>query len=233
MKQADMFQKHSVYTCRTSAGVLDDLFSLHFPNIHTVLDVTYGLGAFWRGWRREIPFQVFATDIDQEKTDRAIINAVSEPAIVPLAPLDARDLSLIDDNSFDVGVLDPPFLAAYTNKSAEVNLDDKYGTLETQRDILALYRDGIRELARVCTKGMIVKLKDGISNHVLWPIRWAVIGYGSEATGRFPEDIAVFAPCANVLVGGTWQNQQHLRRVESYFILWKFGKGAKWGSVPE
>jgi len=232
-----MFLKHSLFRDRTSGKVLSELFALHFPEVEAVLDVTYGLGAFWRGWGREIPFRVYATDLDPAKVDGAVVNSLNEPAITALPAMDARDLSPLDSpalpGSFDVGVFDPPFLAGYTHNKSSCSLDKKYGTLQAQPEILALYRDGIKELARVCRVGMIVKLKDCISCHYLWPIRHTVISYGSQATGRYPEDIAVFAPKMNVLVGGNWQNQQHLRRVESYFVAWKFGKGHKWGSMPE
>lgn len=232
MKQANMFLKHSLFRDRVSGRVLDELFALHFPKIETVLDVTYGLGTFWRGWTREIPFHVHVTDISKEKVDGAVANSINEPALFPLSRMDARDLQMAD-NIYDVGVLDPPFLARYSYPSHPHSLEKKYGTLKSQPEILALYRDAIKELVRVCRVGMIIKLKDGISNRSLWPVRHTVTSYGAQATGRYPEDVAVFAPKHNVLIGGNWQNQRHLRRVESYFLLWRFGKGVKWGSMPE
>jgi len=231
MEQEDMFLKHSVMRHRVSGQVLDTLFSLHFPDVELVLDVTYGLGAFWRGWSRPLPFNVHVTDLNQEKVNGALVDALRRDEIVPLQAMDARDLRRIRPDSYDVGVFDPPFLANYTTTHKTLNLDKKYGTLPSQREILALYWAGIQELVRVCRVGMIVKCKPGVSSHVLWPTRWAVTTYGSMACGRFPEDIAVFVPPSNVL-RGRWKTQHHLRRTESYFIVWDFDKGVRWTAIP-
>lgn len=221
MSQADMFDKLSVYRASSSSVVLQDLFALHFPDVSLVLDVTYGKGVFWRGWAQ--PFSIHATDLDPEKN--AIADSLKNPSLIPLLPMNARDLH-IQDNTYDVGVFDPPFLARYTSKTG-AHMDKKYGTLTSQQEILALYKDGIQELVRVCTRGMIVKCKPGISSSRYWPIRYFVTQYGSEACGRFPEDVAVFEPLAPVIIGD-WENQQHLRRTESYFVLWNFRRGMKW-----
>jgi len=205
MQATTMFWHHSLFRCAASGPVLETLFGLHFPEAETVLDATWGKGVFWRGWNAP---PVVGTDLDPAKARDAIADATRLP---------------FADDSFDVAVLDPPFRAASSNWA----LNEDYGTIETMKGVYRLYEQGIKECARVARLGMVVKCQDLVSSGVLRHLRWRVILWGNEACGSFPEDIAVFASGARIMCDN-WATQQHLRRSESFFVLWKFGEGEKW-----
>lgn len=152
-----------------------------------------------------------------------IVGTDLNPAMAKDAAADATRLPF-PTNSFDVVVFDPPF----RGRPGEWALGDRFGSLTSMPAVYALYREGIKESARVACLGIVVKCQDIVAGANLRHTRWRVIAAGSTVFGRFPQDIAVFTSSNYRLISSKWKTQRHLRRGESYFILWKFGKGERW-----
>jgi len=218
----DMFRVHSVFRCQSSGPIIESLMQIHFRDAETVLDPTYGRGVFWRNLMDYPWYKVYATDRDPDRS--AIAHSIKWPFITPLPPMDVTNLD-IEDKTYDVGVFDPPFLAQVSDGKAD--MESKYSTVKSQAAALALYSQGMKELVRVCRLGMIVKCKDGVSSGRYWPVEAIVTMKGSKLCGRHLEDKAVFVPACQRVSSGKWRSQQHLRRDESYFLLWRFDKGLR------
>lgn len=118
----------------------------------TVLDATYGLGAFWTKYR---PPLLTGVDINPERSPWG-------------CAVDFRDLPF-DDRSFDVAVLDPPYKLNGT-PSLE-GFDASYGVdaRSSWQDRMRLIADGARECARVARKHLLVKCQDQV---VSGKMRW-------------------------------------------------------------
>jgi hypothetical protein len=141
------------FTRTSNARLITDVHTLgYLKDDDDVLDVTYGLGAFWREWR---PRSLVAHDIDPD-----------------LAPDGVADFTAIPhgDYSFDVAVFDPPYKLNGTPGHAS---DDRYGVggeayTPTTVRLTAIY-DGCREAARVARRIVLVKVMDQVvSGHVRW-----------------------------------------------------------------
>jgi hypothetical protein len=100
-----------------------------------VLDVTYGLGGWWKRWT---PTDLVAHDLDPTKGDG----------------VDFRDLPH-PDASFDAVCFDPPYVPAGGQrrsvvKQGEADFRDRFGLAPRSRaDVVALFRGGMPECARV------------------------------------------------------------------------------------
>lgn len=139
---------------RTSnARLIADVHTLgYLRDDDTVLDVTYGEGAFWKEWR---PRQLTAHDIDGDKA--------------PDGPADFRHLPY-DDYSFDVVVYDPPYKLNGTPGHAS---DDRYGVggpkYVSTTSRVSLVLEGAIEAARVARRHVLVKCMDQVvSGRVRW-----------------------------------------------------------------
>ena len=95
-------------TTGNSSHVIRDIFALHFPDVETVLDMTFGLGAFWRGWEHAFTLTT---------------NDPYRPADTQMTVAEIRDHGDSID-WYDVIVFDPPFVA--TGPSADSH-QTRYG----------------------------------------------------------------------------------------------------------
>lgn len=110
-----------------NADLIKEVAKLYAADLSlTIADVTYGKGAFWK------------------KTPHLNVTG-SDLITVPERTYDFRDLPY-RDNSFDIVVLDPP----YVHSPGEHISDANYQNASTTKGILyngirKLYRDGMRE----------------------------------------------------------------------------------------
>ncbi|MEP3199173.1 MAG: hypothetical protein ABJO57_14950 [Lentilitoribacter sp.] len=163
----------------------------------TIADVTYGKGVFWRKCRH---LDVTGSDL----------------VTVPERPYDLRDLPY-EDKSFDIVVLDPPYVHSPGNHMT----DSRYQNAETTKgflytDILELYRQGMTEACRVARRQIWVKCKDQVQAGQQC---WAHIDILNEATkfGMKGQDLFTLLPTART-PNGRWTIQHHARKPMSY--LW-------------
>lgn len=165
----------------------------------TIADVTYGKGAFWK------------------KTPN--LNVVgSDLVTVPDRPYDFCDLPY-KDNSFDIVVLDPPYIHSPGDHMSDANYQNASTTKGIlYEDIRKLYRDGMCEAKRVARKQVWVKCKDQDQTGQQC---WAHIDILSDALelGMTGRDLFILDPTSRP-PNGRWTVQHHARKPMSY--LWVF-----------
>ena len=165
----------------------------------TIADVTFGKGAFWR------------------KTPHLNITG-SDLLTVPERPYDFRDLPY-DDQSFDIVVLDPPYLV-WPGKHMS---DDRYRNAETTKGIdymgvRKLYQDGLQEAVRIARRQIWVKCKDTVEGSRQRFLHVHLL-QDAEAFGLRGRDLFVLDATSR-MPNNQWPTQKHARKAMSY--LWVF-----------
>ncbi len=172
----------------------------------TIADVTYGKGVFWRN--------VNTADYGFLPTDAT-------------SGIDCRDLPY-DDEWLDMLVFDPPY--RYVERRTVNGHTHEQYQLESLRfeqrpgidGVLDLYRDGIKEAARVVKRGgfLVVKCQDTAGDGKQTWMHDHVMAY-CEASGFTPVDLAV------VVIPSPpptrWKIQRSLKKAHSYFIVARKG----------
>lgn len=179
----------------TSADTIAAILSLHFPQ-GSILDVNYGLGAFYR------------------KTNRAVTGLdIRLPADI-LA--DNKALPFRSD-SFAVGVVDPPYKRGDGRK-----YEQRYGVApKTETQVTWSYFAALPELLRVCNQGLIIKAQDGTDGHKFHPRHLLIARWMLDHTGLEPHDIAMNVRMR--LPGTMAQGQPHFfQQGVSYFLVYKW-----------
>ena len=187
-----------------NADLIAHVARLYAPEGTRIADLTYGKGVFWR------------------KTPHLHSTLVgSDILTVPDRAWDFRDTPH-DDESFDVAVLDPP----YIHSPGRHVTDSRYRNAETtkamlHKDIRHLYCAGMREALRIVRSdgGQIwVKCKDQVQSGLQ---RWAHCEMLADALslGLIGRDLFVLVP-SSTTPGGRWDVQHHARKRHSY--LWVF-----------
>lgn len=163
----------------------------------TIADVTFGSGTFWK------------------KTPHLNVTG-SDLLTKPERPYDFRKLPY-EDNSYDIVVLDPPYLVFPGNHMS----DARYKNAQTTAgyyydDIRKLYRDGIKEAQRVAKRQIWVKCKDAVSNSAQ---RWLHVHVlqDAEQLGLIGRDLFILDASSRT-PNGRWTTQHHARKPISY--LW-------------
>jgi hypothetical protein len=135
--------------CGVNSELMRDVASLWITPQDKVVDVTFGNGSFWS----LLPnLAVLGTDLE--------------------SGVDCRALPY-EDESIDVLAFDPPYQPTHGKPGRSYGVGDSYRTgacgLQTISDVLALYRDGLLEAARVVRSGgrILVKCQDMTYNHRL------------------------------------------------------------------
>lgn len=179
---------------RPQAEVIAEMLAICWPGTNTILDPTWGSGAFYKG-------QTPPTVAGDMRSDRA------------------RDLLLdftrlpFADKTFDVVVFDPPFQPA--------TVDGLIGTRFTKpvKGVVALeglVRAGAAEAWRVCKRGVLIKCQDYIHDHKpVWMSEWLWRELGTPY-----EVVHVTRP--GKLKASNWSRQLSAYRNHSTF--WAFSK---------
>ena len=181
--------------CDQSADAIAKILYLHFPT-GSILDVNYGLGAFYRRTDREV------TGVD-----------IRPPAAIQC---DNRKLPFEAD-SFDVGVCDPPY-----KRGDGVKYEARYGKApKTETQVTWSYYETLTELLRVVRHGVIIKLQDGTDGHRFHARLLMVANWMKEKTGLEPHDIAHTSrkSLAPTMVQGT---PHFFQQGVSYFLIYRW-----------
>lgn len=134
----------------TNADLFPNILSLYAKEGNKILDMTWGLGVFWR--KVDVSkYDLIRNDIDLKRGD------IHE---------DFRNMLLIS-NQFNMVILDPPYASRSSNKKSFVGsiYNNSKHHLNTVEDMLKFYHDGMIEAYRLLkTKGILcVKCMDEIS----------------------------------------------------------------------
>ncbi len=186
----------SVFQGRRSSEAIQAILPLHFPAAKTTVDPTYGKGVFWKG----INIAVTGGDLEGSRSK----DWVGDCRALPFR-----------DNSFDIGVLDLPFMHDIKAHSG-TNLWDDFRGIGSWEKLVSLSCLGAEELGRVCRQGFIIKLKDGIESGQYRPIVSLFI-----SRFKAPYDVLVLVPQVTLATDPKWKTVQHFRRQESYFLVYK------------
>ena len=174
---------------------------LYVPYGSLVCDVTYGTGAFWRGYRHS--YNLVPSDIQ--------------------TGIDCRDLPY-SSSSVDCVILDPPYV--YSPKGTikksistgyALNAEKGGELLASQSDVLDLYLSAIREAHRVLVdKGiLIIKTKDVIQSGRQWWMHTKLMCLvGFECI-----DLFILTQKVQPAMDPKWTRQLHARKNHSYFIV--------------
>jgi hypothetical protein len=190
----------------TNADLIRKVARLYIPDDALVADPTFGHGVFWRKLGRT-RFRLIGSD-------KRIMPGVSLVA-------DIRQGLPYADSSFDVFVLDPPYV--HTGPNGHY-LDHRYGGAATtanhsHADIIDLYRKGMVEARRVLRRGgtLWVKTQDEIESGRQ---RRSLIEVYNIAVELGFKDRDLFLLVPPPIKTKRWRKQYHARKTHSY--LWVF-----------
>lgn len=194
----------------TNADLIPDVLKLYVPG-GEVIDMTYGLGVFWKNVDLS-GYKLVKNDIDPERGD------VHE---------DFRQTHW-EDGYFDAVILDPPYASrsgslikasidrGYNNAKRALK-DGIYGT----ENVMQFYRDGINEAMRVVKPGgyIMVKCMDEIMGGKQQRNHITIWNY-AQNTGLL--DVDLFVLVQNGIPTMRHNYQLHARKNNSF--LWVFQK---------
>jgi hypothetical protein len=144
----------------TSADAIKSIFKLHMPGGGTVLDLTYGMGTFWRwDWK--------AAGIGLETSD--LYTPADHAWDFTWLPFSRFDM-VSQWREWDALVFDPPFTANGPQRNGHRH-QDRYGSTRDQEgapqnihDVHRLLREGTAEACRVARKLVVVKTQDVVES---------------------------------------------------------------------
>lgn len=131
----------------TNADQFPEILKLYVPPPAKILDMTYGTGVFWRAVDPR-GYTIIFNDIEPKRGHTSF---------------DLAALPVEWASSFDCCILDPPYKLTGTKY-----VGDQYKNRSRGRTyVWDLYRDGIKEAARVLLPGgvLIVKCMDQVALH--------------------------------------------------------------------
>lgn len=187
--------KQCVNIFSESASAIAAILDLHFP-AGSILDVNFGLGAFYRKTEREV------TGVD-----------IRPPAEIIC---DNRKLPFADD-TYDIGVCDPPY-----KRGDGIKYERRYGKApKTETQVTWSYYETLTELLRVVRTGVIIKMQDGTDGHRFHARHFQVANWMKEKTGLEPHDIALNArtSLASTMAQGT---PHFFQNGVSFFLIYKW-----------
>lgn len=193
---------YTSYTCNNDV-LFEKVSQLYFREGMMIADVTYGKGVFWRKIDLK-KYTFFPSDI-----------------LTCERKYDFRKLPYSRD-SFDIVVFDPP----YCHNPGQMIINANYKNVETTRglyhkDIIQLYREGMRESQRVLKKDglLLVKCKDEIESSRQQMSHIEIHDIATKELGMTVQDLFVLTQKTNPIVQF---KQKHSRKNHSY--LWIFKK---------
>ena len=192
--------------------IISSIINLHCGGKSIDLDPTYSTGRFYKSGAIEQPRLKF--DID--------------PQVEGVEYSDVRDLPL-DDNSMEVIMFDPPFLAtkgpSLTKNDGSNKINKRFSVFPDEVSLHTFYVDALRELYRVCTpKGkLIFKCQDKVSSGTQY-FSHVFVCNEAEKIGWYSKDLFILE-AKNRIVASWQRKQQHARKFHSYY--WVFEKRRK------
>lgn len=171
------------------------------------LDPTYSTGRIWEG----LPQPRLKFDL--------------APQIPGVIAADARDLPL-DSGLLDSVFFDPPFLIkGLEGRESTGVIEMRFSAYPTPGALWGFYRASLQEFYRVLSVGgrLVFKCQDTVSGSKQYLSHCEIIRQAEEI-GFYADDLFILAR-RNAIWSPNMQNQQHARKLHSYFLVFvKQGK---------
>ena len=191
--------KYSVYN--NEQELLKDLIELHCKT-DIQLDPTYNVGGFYKG---DIKEPIYKFDI--------------KPRLKIVKKADARDLPL-DKKSIDTMMIDPPFMFGHHGQTKNYYCSNTFGIIKDFNTLKKLYRDMIREGYRVLKKSGILLFKCQDYTDSVTTLTHCHVWSSAINMGFNVKDLAILSLPKNKIYNKKLK-QRHLRKVHSYFFVFK------------
>lgn len=185
----------------SNAEVVAKMLAVLFPDSQTVLDMTYGSGAFWPKTGASAQ-RVIRMDRDPSRGK----DLVADFQQVPLV-----------DGGVDVAIFDPPF-QSNPGKGKQGIMSGRFKAYPTVEAMEAAVKQGTQEAWRVARLGVIIKVQDHIhSSRLVRMTKWV-----EEALPAQTElyDV-VHKMTGSKVIDGKWGRQLSAWRNNSTFLIWR------------
>jgi hypothetical protein len=200
---------------KTSHGNNEDAFAailaIYARPGQRIVDPTFGSGVFWK--RIDVAqYDAYLTDLGSGGPDM-------------------RDLPG-DAESVDLVVLDPPYRYTPTANQAHPALDTRYSLKASAptrtQGVIELYVDGIKSANRILKRGgfCVAKCQDTVQDGKQIWVHCELMSR-AESLGFACRDIVVVTQ--ETPTKSRWENQRHLRKAHSYFLVFRKGGAFPFG----
>jgi tRNA G10 N-methylase Trm11 len=194
-----------------NSDLFPDVLKIYSKPGDKILDMTWGMGRFWQNVDLS-GYDLLRNDIDPARGD---------------VHFDFREMSL-PDSSFDIIVLDPPYMFGAGGKDSVMDHEYKNGMYRQNKDekgikaIINLYRDGMDEAYRMLKDDglLMVKCMDliqGRKQHRIHQQLWHIAVHDFQMVD---EDLFVLVTSSSPIMRHNYQ--LHARKNNSF--LWVFRK---------
>jgi hypothetical protein len=196
----------------TNAELFPEVLRIYAQPGSRILDMTYGNGVFWK--KVEPIYCAEFNDLFNQKAEyREDFRSTSWP-----------------DGSFDVVVLDPPYMFGAGGKDSVMDTQYKNGKYRENdvykgvAAIVQLYREGMTEARRILKHGgyLMVKCMDLIQGGKQHRIHFSLLDVAVKELGMVDEDLFVLVSNGNPIMRHSYQ--LHARKNNSF--LWVFRKNS-------
>lgn len=191
--------RYSVETGLSAAEAIEGIFQICFPDAESILDTTYGNGAFWKGSTRTVT----GYDLDPSRDPSG-------------TGVDCRAVP-VADQSYDVVVFDPPYLTNVGRGKPSV-MGTRFGAVDSLPALEALVREGTAEAWRIARLGIIVKIQDHIrASQLVLMSRWVM-----ESVPVPPYEM-LHVVQRQKIVGANWGEQLSFYRNHATYLVFRRG----------
>lgn len=187
---------------RDQIEILRNISALHNGGEPFECDPTYSEGVFYRTF----PEPKFKFDLVPQREG--------------VRQSDCRNLPL-GDNSIQSILFDPPFVmsgdAHRENPSGKIA--QRFSGFRDYEELTNLYRPALKEFYRVLQMGglLVFKCQDSVCKRKQYLSHVDVVKWAEEV-GFYSKDLFILIT-NNVMTDPRWKNQQHARKLHSYFLV--------------
>ena len=183
----------------TNAEVTAKMLRVLFPDVETVLDMTYGSGKFWTD---RPPWLVTGIDLNPERARDVCADFTRLP---------------FGDGAFDVAIFDPPYLAD-TAKDRSSRIAQHFSSYASMDVLAETVRRGAAEAWRVSRIGTIVKVQNySHGGHSVRMTRWVEDVIPETPYGE------VHRANAAKIVPHRWGSQLSVYSIHTTFLAFRHG----------
>jgi hypothetical protein len=183
----------------SSARAVDGLLRVLCPDAATILDATYGSGAFWTGQQDR---QVIGMDVEPSRARDVVGDFTALP---------------FRTGAVDLVVFDPPYHTDM-GRATPSRMGTRFGTFATLDELQHAFAAGCREAWRVARIGVLVKCQDYIhASRFVEMTHWARTAIGQAPYQRLD------LKRSHKLLDRKWGDQLSLYSNSATFLVFRHG----------